>query len=199
MLFKDASALVSEVAVPSLRSVLSSMLRISLSTDVFKSFENAYWCSRACLLYVLQEKVLDFNNNENTIRGTVKKIYFEKRETGYKAVLVSGEEDDDTVVGKMPDVSVGDTIEVTGTYADHPKFGIQFKASSYRIIPPSDSQAMEKYLASGAVAGVGEKLAARIVAKFGDDTFRIIEEEPERLSEIKGISKRKAMVIAVAM
>jgi exodeoxyribonuclease V alpha subunit len=142
---------------------------------------------------------LDFNNNENTIRGTVKRIYFEKRENGYKAVLISGEVEDDTVVGKMPDVSVGDTIEATGVYADHPKFGIQFKASSYRIIPPSDSQAMEKYLASGAVAGVGEKLAARIVAKFGDDTFRIIEEEPERLSEIKGISKRKAMEIAVAM
>ncbi|MBP1584445.1 MAG: ATP-dependent RecD-like DNA helicase, partial [Lachnospiraceae bacterium] len=140
-----------------------------------------------------------FDTDENTIKGTVKRIYFEKRETGYKAVLISGGEDDDTVVGKMPDVSVGDTIEAVGCYTDHPRFGIQFKVSSYRIIPPSDSQAMERYLSSGAVAGVGEKLAARIVAKFGDDTFRIIEEEPERLSEIKGISKRKAMEIAVSM
>ena len=153
-----------------------------------------------CRYYRLWESDLDFlDRNENTIKGTVKRIYFEKRETGYKAVLISGEEDDDTVVGKMPDVSVGDTIEATGSYIDHPRFGIQFKADSYRIIPPSDSQAMERYLSSGAVAGVGEKLAARIVARFGDDTFRIIEEEPERLSEIKGISKRKAMEIAVSM
>ena len=99
----------------------------------------------------------------------------------------------------MPDVSKGDTIEVSGEYTDHPRFGVQLKVTSYKIIPPADSQAMERYLASGAVSGVGEKLASRIVSKFGDDTFRIIEEEPERLAEIKGISKRKAMEIAVAM
>ncbi len=102
-----------------------------------------------CRYYRLWESDLDFlDRNENTIKGTVKRIYFEKRETGYKAVLISGEEDDDTVVGKMPDVSVGDTIEATGSYIDHPRFGIQFKADSYRIIPPSDSQAMERYLSS---------------------------------------------------
>ncbi len=99
----------------------------------------------------------------------------------------------------MPDVSKGDTIEVSGEYIDHPRFGVQLKVTSYKIIPPADSQAMERYLASGAVTGVGEKLASRIVSRFGDDTFRIIEEEPERLAEIKGISKRKAMEIAVAM
>ncbi|MCR4792641.1 MAG: ATP-dependent RecD-like DNA helicase [Lachnospiraceae bacterium] len=140
-----------------------------------------------------------FDHDTTTLKGHVRRIYFEKHETGYKAVLIATGDEDETVVGKMPDVSVGDTIEVAGSYVDHPKFGIQFKVSSYKIIPPTDSQAMERYLASGAVAGVGEKLAAKIVGKFGDDTFRIIEEEPERLSEIKGISKRKAMEIAVSM
>ena len=126
-------------------------------------------------------------------------VIFESRENGFKALALISDGFDETIVGRMPDVSVGDTVEVTGEYTDHPRFGIQLKVSSYKIVPPADSQAMERYLASGAVSGVGEKLASRIVSKFGDDTFRIIEEEPERLAEIKGISKRKAMEIAVAM
>ena len=126
-------------------------------------------------------------------------VIFESRENGFKALALISDGFDETIVGRMPDVSVGDTVEVTGEYTDHPRFGIQLKVSSYKIVPPADSQAMERYLASGAVSGVGEKLASRIVSKFGDDTFRIIEEEPERLAEIKGISKRKAMEIAVSM
>ena len=122
-----------------------------------------------------------FDDNDNILKGYVDKVFFEKHENGYKALSLICDGADETVVGKMPDVSKGDTIEVTGEYVDHPKFGIQFKASSYKIIPPADSQAMERYLASGAVSGVGEKLASKIVSKFGDDTFRIIEEEPERL------------------
>ena len=126
-------------------------------------------------------------------------VIFESRENGFKALALISDGFDETIVGRMPDVSKGDTVEVTGEYTDHPRFGVQLKVTSYKIIPPADSQAMERYLASGAVSGVGEKLASRIVSKFGDDTFRIIEEEPERLAEIKGISKRKAMEIAVAM
>ncbi len=126
-------------------------------------------------------------------------VIFESNEDGYKALALISDGFDETVVGKMPDVSKGDTIEAEGEYVDHPRYGVQFKVRSYKIIPPADSHAMERYLASGAVPGVGEKLASKIVSKFGDDTFRIIEEEPERLSEIKGISKRKAMEIAVAM
>ncbi len=141
---------------------------------------------------------MDFSEKA-TIKGYVDHVIFESRETGFKALALISDGFDETAVGRMPDVSVGDTVEVTGEYTDHPRFGIQLKVSSYKIIPPADSQAMERYLASGAVSGVGEKLASRIVSRFGDDTFRIIEEEPERLAEIKGISKRKAMEIAVAM
>ena len=141
---------------------------------------------------------MDFSEKA-TIKGYVDHVIFESRETGFKALALISDGFDETVVGRMPDVSKGDTVEVTGEYTDHPRFGVQLKVTSYKIIPPADSQAMERYLASGAVTGVGEKLASRIVSKFGDDTFRIIEEEPERLAEIKGISKRKAMEIAVAM
>lgn len=141
---------------------------------------------------------MDFSEKA-TIKGYVDHVIFESRETGFKALALISDGFDETVVGRMPDVSKGDTIEVSGEYTDHPRFGVQLKVTSYKIIPPADSQAMERYLASGAVSGVGEKLASRIVSKFGDDTFRIIEEEPERLAEIKGISKRKAMEIAVAM
>ena len=142
---------------------------------------------------------MDFLNEQTTVKGYVEKVLFENAENGYKALSVLCDGSDDTFVGNMPDVSKGDTIEASGEYVDHPRFGIQFKVSSYRIVPPADSEGMERYLASGAVTGVGEKLASRIVSRFGDDTFRIIEEEPERLAEIKGISRRKAMEIAAAM
>ena len=142
---------------------------------------------------------MDFSEEQITLKGYIKKILFRSADGRYSAIVMSAEEDEETIVGFMPDLGEGDNVEVTGHWFDHQKFGIQFKVSSYKIIPPADSRAMESYLASGAIPGLGEKLAARIVSKFGDDTFRIIEEEPERLAEIKGISKRKAMEIAVAM
>ena len=82
---------------------------------------------------------------------------------------------------------------------EHPLYGKQFKMATYRIEAPKDSVSMERYLASGAIKGIGAALATRIVKKFGEDTFRIIEEEPERLVEVKGISERKAQEIAVQM
>jgi len=142
---------------------------------------------------------LDFLNEPTKLKGNVLRIYGEKEGSPFKVAVIICDGEEETCVGSMPEISVGDCIEVEGVYVDHPRFGIQFKVSKYQIVPPSDSQAMERYLASGAVKGVGEKLASKIVSKFGDDTFRIIEEEPERLAEIKGISKRKAMEIAVAM
>ena len=86
-----------------------------------------------------------------------------------------------------------------GRYIEHPVYGRQFKIQSYETVTPTDRVGMERYLGSGAIRGVGEALAARIVKKFGDDTFRIIEEEPERLAEVKGISERKAQEIAIQM
>lgn len=91
----------------------------------------------------------------------------------------------------------GETIEAQGEYITHQVYGRQFKIQHYKILPPDDVVSIERYLGSGAIKGVGEALAARIVKMFGADTYRIIEEEPERLAEVKGISTRKAREIAV--
>ena len=110
--------------------------------------------------------------------------------------LASNEEDEVTCVGVFQMISEGESLELTGEYTVHPSYGPQFKVQQYSIKAPEDIASIERYLGSGAIKGVGAALAARIVRKFKEDTFRIIEEEPERLAEIKGISERKAQEIA---
>lgn len=105
-------------------------------------------------------------------------------------------EDEITCVGSFSAIAEGENIEATGEYTEHPTYGRQFKVDSFEEKAPEDEEAIERYLGSGAIKGIGLALAARIVRRFKDDTFRIIEEEPERLAEIKGISQRKAMEIA---
>ncbi len=134
-----------------------------------------------------------------TISGYVEHIIFQNQENGYTVMNLVVDEEEITCVGMFKGLTQGETINAEGEYIEHPVYGSQFKASSYRTVAPKDSVSMERYLGSGAVKGVGAALAARIVKKFGDDTFRIIEEEPERLSEVKGISDRKAREIAVQM
>ena len=90
----------------------------------------------------------------------------------------------------------GERIEATGRMVEHPIYGEQLSVESYEIKPPEDTLAMERYLGSGAIKGIGAALANRIVKKFKADTFRIMEEEPERLSEVKGISEQMAMAIS---
>ena len=109
--------------------------------------------------------------------------------------LVSGE-DEITCVGIFSTIAEGENIEATGDYTDHPTYGTQFKVVSFEENAPEDQEAIERYLGSGAIKGIGLAMAARIVRRFREDTFRIIEEEPERLAEVKGISERKAMEIA---
>ncbi len=134
-----------------------------------------------------------------TISGYVEHIIFQNNENGYTVLnlMVDGEEV--TCVGTCKGLTQGETITAQGDYVEHPVYGSQFKMAGYHTEAPKDSVSMERYLGSGAVKGVGAALAARIVKRFGDDTFRIIEEEPERLAEIKGISLRKAQEIAVQM
>ena len=112
-------------------------------------------------------------------------------------LMMEGEEV--TCVGMCKGLGQGENITAEGEYIEHPVYGRQFKIQNYETVTPTDRVGMERYLGSGAIRGVGEALAARIVKKFGDDTFRIIEEEPERLAEVKGISERKAQEIAVQM
>ncbi len=132
-----------------------------------------------------------------TITGFVEHIVYRNEENGYTVLnLASNEEDEVTCVGVFQMISKGESLELTGEYTVHPSYGPQFKVQQYSIKAPEDIASIERYLGSGAIKGVGAALAARIVRKFKEDTFRIIEEEPERLAEIKGISERKAQEIA---
>ena len=132
-----------------------------------------------------------------TISGYVDHIIFQNSENGYTVMTLVAEGEEITCVGMCRGLSQGENISAQGAYIEHPVYGTQFKLNSYRVVAPKDSASMERYLGSGAIKGVGAALAARIVKKFGDDTFRIIEEEPERLAEVKGISERKAQEIYI--
>ena len=130
------------------------------------------------------------------LAGYVEHIIYRNTDNGYTVLnLVSGE-DEITCVGIFWTIAEGENIEATGDYTDHPTYGTQFKVVSFEEKAPEDQEAIERYLGSGAIKGIGLAMAARIVRRFREDTFRIIEEEPERLAEVKGISERKAMEIA---
>ena len=131
-----------------------------------------------------------------TITGYVDHIIYRNADNGYTVLVLVCEEEEITCVGIFSGISEGENIEVTGEYTAHPTYGKQFKAESYVEKEPTDELSIERYLGSGAIKGIGAALAARIVRRFKGDTFRIIEEEPERLAEVKGISERKAMEIS---
>lgn len=130
--------------------------------------------------------------------GVISKIIYKNECNHYVVFAVETlEGEDETFVGYLSGIEEGMYILAKGEYVEHPSYSIQFKVQSYEVKMPDDLVSMERYLSSGAIKGIGEVMAKRIIRKFGKDTFRIIEEEPERLSEIKGISERKANEIAV--
>ena len=132
------------------------------------------------------------------IEGIVSKIIYKNEENQYVVFAVeTSEGEDETCVGYLSGLEEGMYILVKGEYVTHPQYDMQFKVSEYEVKMPDDIVSMERYLGSGAIKGIGEIMAKRIVKKFGKDTFRIMEEEPERLAEIKGISERKANEIGV--
>ncbi|HIY00913.1 MAG TPA: ATP-dependent RecD-like DNA helicase [Candidatus Blautia faecipullorum] len=132
------------------------------------------------------------------VTGYIDHIIFRNEENGYTVLALKGVEDEEelTCVGTFPVITQGASIEAQGEYTRHPVYGKQFQISSFVEKMPEDSLAMERYLGSGAIKGIGAALAGRIVRRFGEDTLRIVEEEPERLAEIKGISEKKAREIA---
>ena len=133
------------------------------------------------------------------ISGYVEHIIYRNTENGYSVFELIADGEEVTCVGTFQTLDEGENLELTGNFVEHAVYGSQFKVDSYEEIAPEDEQSIERYLGSGAIKGVGPALAARIVKKFGRDTFRIVEEEPERLAEIKGISERKAMEISAQM
>ena len=136
-----------------------------------------------------------------TVTGYIDHVIFRNDDNGYTVMVLKGleEEQELTCVGTFPAITQGASIEAMGNYITHPVYGKQFQISSYVEKMPEDALAMERYLGSGAIKGIGAALAARIVRRFGNDTMRIVEEEPERLAEIKGISEKKALEIAEQM
>lgn len=137
-----------------------------------------------------------------SVTGYIDHIIFRNEDNGYTVLVLKGTEGDDeelTCVGTFPVISQGATIEASGNFINHHIYGKQFQITSFIEKMPEDAMAMERYLGSGAIKGIGAALAARIVRRFGADTLRIVEEEPERLAEIKGISEKKAREIAAQM
>ena len=136
-----------------------------------------------------------------TVTGYIDHVIFRNDDNGYTVMVLKGleEEQELTCVGTFPAITQGASIEAMGNYITHPVYGKQFQISSYVEKMPEDALAMARYLGSGAIKGIGAALAARIVRRFGNDTMRIVEEEPERLAEIKGISEKKALEIAEQM
>lgn len=131
------------------------------------------------------------------ITGYIDHIIFRNEENGYTVFQFHNENGEVTCVGKFPYIGDGEFLELEGEYVMHPSYGLQLQVTEHKVKEPEDRESIERYLGSGAVKGIGPALAGKIVAKFGEDTFRIMEEEPERLAEIKGISERKAREICV--
>lgn len=134
-----------------------------------------------------------------TIKGYVDHIIYQNKDNGYAVLSMNVDDEEEICVGIFQGVDNGENLEITGEYVEHPSYGFQFKANSFKVVEPDDLLSMERYLGSGAIKGVGEALAKRIVKRFGKDTFRVIEEEPERLVEVKGISERIAQQITDQM
>lgn len=134
---------------------------------------------------------------KETVTGLVESVIFQSPETGYTVCEIEDENGlPQTLVGTMPYLSEGDTVTAAGRFINHPTYGRQFKVEMYEKTLPTGEDDIYRYLASGAIRGIGPKTAERIVEKFGDDSFDVIENHPDWLAEIPGISRRKALEIS---
>ncbi|MCD8118490.1 MAG: ATP-dependent RecD-like DNA helicase [Lachnospiraceae bacterium] len=136
---------------------------------------------------------------EKTLKGYVEKIVFRNEENGYTVLHLSDARNEWTLVGTFGDVHPGEHMTATGELTNHPVYGEQLNVKTAEIRPPESTEAIERYLGSGAIKGIGVAMAARIVRHFKADTLRVVEEEPERLAEVKGISEKKAREIGQQM
>lgn len=129
-------------------------------------------------------------------RGYVSHIVYRNDDNAYTVFEIVSGGDSVTCTGIILSISVGESCRVTGRFVNHPVYGRQMKVDSFEPAPPEDTEAVFRYLSSGAVKGIGEGLAKRIIRMFGDETMDVLEQQPERLSEVKGISDRMAREIA---
>ncbi|MBP9987886.1 MAG: Flp pilus assembly complex ATPase component TadA, partial [Ruminococcus sp.] len=132
------------------------------------------------------------------IKGSVEDLIFRKDDSGFTVIDFSTEDEYITVVGILPELSIGEELRLKGTWVTHPTFGRQFRAQLCERSLPSTAADLYKYLSSGTVKGIGAKTAQKIIDRFGEDTFDVLEKQPERLAEIKGISLQKAMKMSAS-
>ena len=135
---------------------------------------------------------------DERLSGMVERVVFRNTENGWTVLEVAAEDEFHTVVGILPAIEAGEYLQLTGEWGEHPRYGRQFVVQSYEHQLPNDTESVFRYLASGAIKGIGPATAASIVQKFGGDTLRIMEEEPERLAEVRGITLARARTIAQA-
>ncbi len=131
-----------------------------------------------------------------SIQGLVEHIVYHNADNGYTVMSLMSQGKETVCVGTMGTINEGEYLKAEGFYKEHATYGKQFQIVSFSVEIPEDLYSVERYLASGAIKGIGPSLANRVVKKFKEDTFRIIEEEPERLAEVKGISVKKALEIS---
>ena len=130
------------------------------------------------------------------IKGEVAEIIYKNEVNGYCIAVFETEEESTTIVGYLPFVNKNDTLEVTGKFVEHQEYGRQFKVETFKKVMPETLDSLERYLANGLIKGIGPATAKKIVDSLGKETINVFKLEPERLSQIKGISKDKALEIA---
>lgn len=133
------------------------------------------------------------------IKGYVDHIVFQNKDNGYTVMDLDCDGELYSCVGYAASVSEGELLLIKAEMVINPTYGPQYEIREYEVLPPEDVKSIERYLSSGAIKGIGAAMASRIIRRFGEETFEIIEKEPERLAEIKGISERKAREIASQM
>lgn len=136
------------------------------------------------------------SDEKQMLSGVVERVVFRNDQNGWTVLELESEEEYHKVVGTLPAIQAGEYLQLTGEWVEHPRFGRQFRVQAYEHTLPTDTDSIFRYLASGAIKGVGPVTAAAIVQAFGADTLQIIEEEPERLVEIRGITSARAQKIS---
>ena len=134
--------------------------------------------------------------NQTELSGVVERIVFRNEDNGWTVLELESEQELHKVVGTLPTIQAGEQLRMVGEWVEHPKFGRQFRAQSCEHSLPADSDSVFRYLASGAIKGIGPATAAALVEKFGSDVLRIMEEEPEKLAQLRGITLARAQKIA---
>ncbi len=135
-------------------------------------------------------------NNTVTIKGTVDSVTYRNDDNGFGVIVLDYAGEPLNVVGELGNVEEGEDLELTGTFIKHPKFGDQFRADACIRSLPAEASAIQRYLAGGVVKGIGPVLAKRLVERFGDGTLEIMENDPDRLTEVEGITKAKAKLFS---